>query len=145
MSPRLKASSLVKVFSPVFALMLWAGCQAQGPCEKHYDTRAEQQACVVGAEVEGYDLAQRGGISLSSSELSRQCSERCGVRYNDSRIPVSSDASYFEATAEMTRMMAACRDACRVAVDYVRVARQAGSADTGCEQIRGPGGTVRCL
>ena len=145
MSASLRLSTIFKLSSPVFALVLWMGCNAQGPCEKHYDTRAEQQACVVGAEVEGYDLVQRGGASLSSSELGRSCSERCGTRYNDSHIPVSDDPSYFEATAEMTRMMAACREACRVAVSYARSAAANPYADQGCDEFRGPGGGTRCL
>lgn len=144
MSASVKPSTFARLCSSALALVVWVGCNAQGPCEKHYDTRAEQQACVVGAEVEGFDLAHHGGTALSETPLGRACSERCGSRYNDSRIPVSDDPSYFEATAEMTRMMAACREACRVAVGYFRAAQSSASSDVGCEQVRGPGGITRC-
>jgi len=134
----------IRNWSSAFVLLALAACNAKGPCESHYDTPAEQQACIVGAEVEGYQVNRSRGGSMASAEIGRVCSDRCGTRYNDSRIQPSSDASYFEAVAEMTRMLAACRDACRVAVQYEIDLVNSPAADPGCLEYRGPGGSGGC-
>jgi hypothetical protein len=126
----------------VLSLLVLGACNAQGPCERHYESRAEQQACMVGAEVEAEDVLRAGGASSSQSETTRACADQCGARYNDSRIPSGSDSAYFEAVAEMTRMLAACRDACRVRVKYEHDSVNRKEVP-GCEMI-GVGGTTRC-